>query len=139
MDAKSEAEKKKVKAEAALFKAHQENVSKLREEEEAKRREELEKEEVWDPIEYIIEDIRAGYVALIKVLTNAEGVEPKEMQLAIQRAKEIKATVGGDLGSRGMGIGLISYCCRGRASRRLAWRWGRSCIYSNISSLTRMR
>ncbi|KAI5850540.1 hypothetical protein DFP73DRAFT_473014 [Morchella snyderi] len=66
MDAKSEAEKKKVKAEAALFKAHQENVSKLRDEEEVRRRIQIEKEEVWDPIEEIIEDARAGYVALIR-------------------------------------------------------------------------
>lgn len=99
MDAKSEAEKKKVKAEAALFKAHQENVSKLREEEEAKRRLEAEKEEIWDPIEQIIEDTRTGYVALIKVLINAEGIEEKEMQLAIERAKEINASAG-ELGTR---------------------------------------
>lgn len=100
MDAKSEAEKKKVKAEAALFKAHQENVSKLRDEEEAKRRIQIEKEEVWDPIEEIIEDARVGYVALIRVLINAEGVEEKEMELALKRAKEINAAATGELGAR---------------------------------------
>lgn len=93
-DAKSETEKKKVKAEAALFKKHQMNVKKLREDEEEKHRSEHEKADVWDPIESIIEDSRAGYVALIKVFILAEGMNPEEINLAIERGLELKRSAG---------------------------------------------
>lgn len=39
-------------------------------------------------------------MALIRVLINAEGVEEKEAQLAMKRAKEINAAAGGPLGAR---------------------------------------
>lgn len=102
-DANSEAEQKKAKAEAVLFKEHQKNMNKLREETEAERRLEEEKEEVWDPIEQIISDARAGYVSLIKVLTRMEGVDEREMQLAVKRAEEIGAPAEAELAARRTG------------------------------------
>lgn len=91
-DNKSEAEKKKVKAEAALFKKHQMNVGKFREEEELRQRSELEKVDVWDPIESIIESTRAGYIALIKVMVLAEGTTQDEMVLAMERGLQLKTS-----------------------------------------------
>lgn len=79
-----------MKAEAALFKKHQINVNKLREEEEARQRDDLEKVEVWDPIESIIENSRAGYIALIRVMILADGTTQDEMMLAIKRGMELQ-------------------------------------------------
>jgi hypothetical protein len=62
-----------------------------------------EKEEVWDPIEQIISDVRAGYVSLIKVLIKAEGVDEREVQLAVKRAEEIGASAEAELAARRTG------------------------------------
>ncbi|KAF8541101.1 hypothetical protein BDD12DRAFT_539426 [Trichophaea hybrida] len=89
-DQRHEAEKKKVKAEHALFRENQARIEALREEEEARRREKMEKEEVWDPIESIVEDVRGGYVALLCMLLRKEGVGEKMEEKALQTARELK-------------------------------------------------
>lgn len=90
VDTKSKAEKKRVKAEAALFQKHQMDVDKARKQEGLRARIELEKADVWDPIESIIEDTRAGYIALIKVMVLAEGTTQDELEQALQRGVELK-------------------------------------------------
>lgn len=89
-DGKSEAEKKKVRAEAALFKKHQMNVNGFREEEESRQNSELEKADVWDPIESVIQTTRAGYIALIRLLVLTESIDKDETLLALQRGLELK-------------------------------------------------
>lgn len=92
IDTESEVEKKRVKAEAVLFQKHRMYVSELRKQEESRARIELEKVDVWDPIESIIESTRAGYIALIKILILAEGTTHDEMALGLQRELELKSS-----------------------------------------------
>jgi hypothetical protein len=94
-DAKSSAEKKKVKAEHALFRENQARIEKAREEEEKRRREEREREEVWDPIEGIIEDQRIRYVALLRMLLRKEGVGEQEEEMAFKMARNLAGDVEG--------------------------------------------
>jgi len=89
-DQRHETEKKKVKAEHALFRENQASIEALREEEEARRREKMEKEEVWDPIESIVEDVRGEYVALLCMLLRKEGVGEKMEEKALQTARQLK-------------------------------------------------
>ncbi|KAA8908778.1 hypothetical protein FN846DRAFT_944613 [Sphaerosporella brunnea] len=94
-DTKSAAEKKKVKAEHALFRENQAKIEKAREEEEKRRREEREKEEVWDPVEDIIEEQRIRYVALLRMLLRKEGVGEQEEEMALKMARDLAGNTEG--------------------------------------------
>lgn len=89
-EAHHEAEKKKNKAGTALFKENAERLAELKKEEEVRRKEETEQGEVWDPIEDIIGEQRAGYVALVKVLIQHAKNDETVEQLAKKRAEELK-------------------------------------------------
>jgi hypothetical protein len=94
---RSEAEKKRVKAAAELEKKHQATLAALKGDEE-KNLEELEKEEVWDPVEHTIGEIRMGYVALVRTMCNAT-TDKEEKAVAKKRADEI----GAEMAKGGLG------------------------------------
>lgn len=109
-DAKQEAEKKKVRAEAKLYKEYLERVEEIKAAEQERIRAEVEQEEVWDPIEDVVRDQRVGYVALVRALLEKrpEGVE--EEKEAVERAREVdkKGRIVEDMKLKG----LVNYTKR---------------------------
>jgi len=94
------AEKKRIKAAAELERKHEAKISMLKAEEQAKYWEELEKEEVWDPIESRIGEIRMGYIALLKAMLKDKDLPDDDKAAAKERASAIGASLvkGGGLG-----------------------------------------
>ncbi|RPA81163.1 hypothetical protein BJ508DRAFT_415001 [Ascobolus immersus RN42] len=109
-EVKQEAEKKKVKAEAKLYKEYLHRVEEIKAVEQERIREEVEREEVWDPIEEVVRNQRVGYVALVRALLEKRPEGMEEEKNAIERAKEVdkKGTMAEDMKMKG----LINYTKR---------------------------
>lgn len=91
-EARREDVKKKVKAEAALYRENMKEIERVREQEEKKRREQMEQEDVWDPIEYIIESKRIGYISLLRMMLQKD-LDEKEKEIAERRAEELSSAL----------------------------------------------
>lgn len=92
-DARQDAEKKKVKAEAQLYRENKAKVEELKRREREKNEEQIEKEEVWDPIEAYIEQQRLGYVALLRFLVQRTSKGMEEEKIALEHAREIQDAI----------------------------------------------
>lgn len=88
-DRKKEQEARRVKAAARIEKLHRERTrrkSQEEEEEETKRRQaQLEKEEIWDPLDLILDEQRSVLVEQLLWLLEVEGIGEKKQTLEVEK------------------------------------------------------
>ncbi|TGZ79976.1 hypothetical protein EX30DRAFT_66385 [Ascodesmis nigricans] len=96
-DARSESERKRVRAAAVLMRQHQtEQLLQLKIEEDRAKLAAENSRELWDPIEYKIQEVRRGYIALLRAQICATNLTDDERAQAKKRAEETKVDIGGD-------------------------------------------